>query len=190
MQKWQTVKRPRRIKGYTKIIEQDISAQFNDGPRARFFIDSIGIGFQPIHIGNKDGTPGNSIIETKPFQIPLSALITEGSTNLLAGGGNISASSIASSAYGSPSVEWAVGEAAGEAAAYCAGHKIDTADFAEQLIHVKGLQKWLVEKRGAPIYWYDDVTPYDEDFVEAQLKPFDNPDYHDASTSLSYHDKK
>jgi len=190
MQKWQTVKRPRRIKGYTKLVEQDISAQFNDGPRARFFIDSVGIGFQPIHIGNNDGKPGSSIIETKPFQIPLSALITDGCVNLLAGGGNIRASSIASSAYGSPAAEWAVGEAAGEAAAYCAGNKINTTDFAGKLIHVKGLQKWLVKKRGVPIYWYDDVTPYDEDFVEAQLKPFDDPDYHDASTSLSYHDKK
>ncbi|MFC1693966.1 FAD-dependent oxidoreductase, partial [Candidatus Latescibacterota bacterium] len=38
------LRKPRRIKAKTRIVEQDISASFQKGPRAKFFSDSVGIG--------------------------------------------------------------------------------------------------------------------------------------------------
>jgi len=178
----------RRIEAYTRIREQDISASSNEGPRARFFKDSVGIGYYPITIPSDTPGTGPTVVETKPFQIPLSALVPVGYTNLLSGGRTLGATYVASTAYMAPSVEWTIGEAAGEAAAYCAGYKIYTHELVESPIHVRGLQDWLVTKRSVPIYWYDDVHPGDEDFSVAQLKPFDEPDFFQRQTTLHYHD--
>jgi len=43
-----------------------------------------------------------------------------------------------------------------------------------------------VKNRGIPVYWYDDVAPGDPDFTEAQMKPFDDPDYHESAKSLHF----
>jgi len=176
----------RRLRGRKKIVEQDISADFNKGPRAQFFNNSIGIGYEPIHIMNPGSDPEGQLIMTKPFQIPLGALLPEKCTNLIACGGNISTTWITSTAYSTPPVEWAVGEAAGIVAAYCAGVKTFTDELTKNPQQVSHIQRWLVTKRGAPIYWYDDMTSDDKDFVEAQLKPFVEPGYNDSSTTLHY----
>ncbi|MBT4484182.1 MAG: FAD-dependent oxidoreductase [Candidatus Latescibacteria bacterium] len=178
---------PRRIKALTRIVEQDISAEFQKGARAKFFRDSIGIGYSPILISSEDVESDTMALQTVPFQIPLGALIPLRVTNFLAGGGTLGATNIAASAYQAPSVEWAIGEAAGETAAYCAGKKINsTHDLFKSREHVRGLQEWLVTKRKAPVYWYDDVTTDDPDFAEAQLKPFGDAEYHTTSTTLHY----
>ena len=178
---------PRRIKALIRIVEQDIAADFQKGPRARFFVDSVGIGYFPINIPDDRYNQKRLLIETLPFQIPLKALLSAQCPNFIAGGGTLGATYITSTAYGAPSVEWAIGEAAGEVAALCAGHSIYTHELANSLKLIKELQNWLVEKRGVPIYWYDDVTPEDPDFLEAQLKPFENPDYYYSSNALHYH---
>ena len=181
--------RPRRIRAFTRIDENDISAETNNGPRAQFFRDSVGIGYQPIYLSPSAEGSEPLVVETRPFQIPLAALIPERITNVLAGGRTIGATHVAASAYMAPSVEWAIGEAAGEAAAYCAGYKIYTHELVQNQEHVRGLQDWLVTKRHIPIYWYDDVRFEDEDFSEAQLKPFDESGYHDSRTTLHYRDQ-
>lgn len=178
--------RPRRMETLRRIVEQDISAEFQDGPRAEFFKDSVGIGYFSLYLSSDNERAENLIIETLPFQIPLGALIPVQYTNLFAGGRTLGASYIAARAYHNPSIEWAVGEAAGEAAAYCAGYKIYSHELANNPVHVRGLQDWLVTKRGVPIYWYDDVKSGDPDFAEAQFKPFDESGYHSSRTTLHY----
>ena len=170
------VREPRRIKALKRIVEKDISTEFQSGPRAVFFKDSVGIGYHPISIASEKEASKDLVIKVVPFQISLGALIPVRFTNLLAGGGTLSSTHVTASAYRAPSVEWAIGEAAGEAAAYCAGFKINTHELAKSSEHIRELQNWLVIKRSVPIYWYDDVTPQDQDFKEAQLKPFDDPD--------------
>ena len=48
--------RPRRMKTLKRIVEQDISAEFQRGPRADFFKDSVGIGYSSIYLpsGNEE----------------------------------------------------------------------------------------------------------------------------------------
>jgi len=181
--------RPRRIVSKKRIVEQDISAESNPGPRAAFFRDSVGIGYHPIVLPPRMAPPGKEIIRTKPFQIPLGALIPRRFTNYIAGGRTIGATFVASRAYNAPSVEWQIGEAAGEVAAYCAGYGIFTHEVLESPEHVRGLQDWLVTKRGVPIYWYDDLTPYDPEFNSAQMKPFDESGYHESMTTLHFRQK-
>jgi hypothetical protein len=148
----------------------------------------VGIGFHPLIIDRPGGDSDKLVIETRPFQIPLGALVTKNHSNFLVGGATVSTTFITNTAYNTPSVEWAIGEAAGEAAAYCAGLKIYLDVLATTESHILGLQEWLVRKRGVPIYWYDDVTPHDKDFVRAQLHPFRDPSHNTSSRTLDYYD--
>ena len=72
-------------------------------------------------------------------------------------------------------------------ATYCAGNNaIFTHELVQNEDFVRDLQYWLVTKRHVPVYWYDDVTPNDPDFAEAQMKPFDDAKYHNTRTTLHY----
>ncbi len=179
------VKESRRIKAIAKIIEQDISEEFRKGPRARFFGDSVGIGYSPIVISQPGMEEERIAIETKPFQIPLSSLIPGKYTNFISAGRTLGTTYITNSAYSAPSVEWGVGEGAGEVAAFCAGHNIITHELLNSESNIKSLREWIVN-RGIPVYWYDDVSPDDPDFSEAQMKPFDDPDYHESAKTLHF----
>lgn len=178
------MKEPRRIIGLERVTEQDIAAESNPGPRARFRKDSIGIGFAPIVLDGPEG--GMSVIETKPFQIPLGVLLPEDSFNVIATGRNISVTHIASRAFCTPEIEWTTGEAAGYLASYCVGLRISTHDIVNDAVHLRDFQELLVKQYGIPVYWYDDVRPGDDDFAEAQLKPFTDPVFHDSAVTLHY----
>ena len=97
------------------IREQDISAVYQKGPRSRWFPDSVGIGFYPIDIhscSKKDFTSG-----TKPFQLPVGALVPVKIQNLIAASKDIGTTHITNGAYRVHPIEWAIGEAAGTLAA-------------------------------------------------------------------------
>ncbi len=180
------MKEPRRIKAFVRITEQDISAEYVSGPRARFFRDSIGIGYSPVIVPVKENGGKHIIIGTKPFQIPLRALIPPKYTNFIAAGKNIGTTYLASTAYNAPSVVWAVGEGAGGLAAYCAGRTISTHELMNSEPNIASFHEWLVKIRGIPIYWYDDVMAGDPDFAEAQLKPFKDLEYHEKAKTLHF----
>ncbi len=180
------VKEPRRIKAFTRIAEQDISAEYNPGPRARFFRDSVGIGYNFIDIPRSEDKKKDFIIRTKPFQIPFSALIIPKFSNFISAGKTMGTTYIASRAYGAPSVEWAIGEGAGELSAFCAGHNISTHELMNSEEYRASFREWMVKTYGIPIYWYEDVAPVDSDFTKAQMKPFDDPDYHKFSRPLRF----
>lgn len=179
---------PRRIIPVTRISEEDLSAENQKGPRAKFFKDSIGVGYTYLKVKMPDGQ--EAFIETKPFQIPFGALIPVRFENVLAGNGNIGATYIAASALGTPEIEWAVGEAAGVAATLCGGDKISSQKLQTDPEKMQFFQHYLVKRFRVPIYWYDDVGPNDEDFEKAQFKPFEDPAYHDSARTLHYRQSK
>jgi len=180
------VKESRRIKAFTRIVEQDISAEYQHGPRARFFEDSVGIGYSLITISKRDNEIEPLIIQTKPFQVPYGALISPKFTNLIFAGGTIGTTFITSTAYSVPSVEWIIGESAGGIAAFCAGRTINTHELMTSAADFKYFRTWLVKNQGIPVYWYDDVAVDDPEFTEAQMKPFDVPDYHKFAKTLHF----
>ena len=156
LSKYPYIRESRRIKGMTTVIEQDVSVEFLEGPRARFFRDGAGLGkyFIDIHSSGYEETAKTS--QVYPFQVPLGALIPRRVKNLLAGGKNLAVTHITNGTYRLHPVEWAVGEAAGILAATALFH-----DCVPQ-------QVWLDERllrktqanlidHGAPVFWYVDV---------------------------------
>lgn len=186
---WESVRiarMPRRLKANTVISEWDIAAESLDGPRGTFYHDSVGIGYYPIVIPDKDNPGKQMVVETKPFQIPVSALMPAKYTNYISGGPTISSTYIANTAYRAPSVVWAIGEGAGEYAAFCAGNNFNTHELLQSEKDLMFFRNMMVRRRKIPIYWYDDITPADPGFVWAQLAPFRDQSYHDNMTSLHF----
>ncbi len=160
------IRESRRIRAIETIREQDISSVYQKGPRSKWFPDSVGIGFYPIDIhscSKKDFASG-----TKPFQLPLGALVPVKIRNLIAASKDIGTTHITNGAYRLHPIEWAIGEAAGRLAALAvkSGQTPQTIARDEKLTST--LQFDLV-KQGAPIYWFDDLKVSDPAFSAAEF---------------------
>ena len=160
------IRESRRIRAVETIREQDISSVYQKGPRSKWFPGSVGIGFYPIDIhscSKKDFTSG-----TKPFQLPLGALVPAKIQNLIAASKDIGTTHITNGAYRLHPIEWAVGEAAGRLAvlAIKSGQTPQAISTDKTLTSV--LQLDLVNQ-GAPIYWFDDLKVSDPAFSAAQF---------------------
>jgi len=174
MSKFPYIRESRRIKALKTIIEQELVASAQQGPRAAHFDDSVGIGLYAIDIHESKRGRKQIIDPAKPFQIPLGALISRDTANLLAGCKNIGTTHISNGCYREHPIEWAIGEAAGETAALCLERGATPAAIRENPTDLRTLQRRLV-LRGAPLMWYDDVTPDDPRFARVQMLPFEEP---------------
>jgi hypothetical protein len=93
------IRESRRIRAQKTIGETDIAAKYNPGPHATLFPDTCGIGSYGIDI-HHGGTGDPGLWEpTKPFQIPLGALLPVRITNLIAACKNIGTTHITNGAY-------------------------------------------------------------------------------------------
>lgn len=160
------IRESRRIIAIKTIVEQDLAMQFQKGARARLYPDSVGIGQYPIDIhscGRKDFTSAS-----KPYEIPLGALIPKASDNLLAASKNIGTTHITNGAYRLHPTEWAIGEAAAGAIVWSLDHHTTPKEIDANPAELKGVQRWLVQ-HGQPIFWFDDVALKSPRFQAAQL---------------------
>lgn len=160
------VREGRRLKARTPIREQDISAASQPGARARRFDDTVGIGFYPIDL---HGCGARTVsIPTRPFQIPLGALVPERTLNLLPAAKNIGTTHITNGAYRLHPVEWAVGEAAAALAVFCLRTGTSPQQVSGRPDLLREFQLLLLDQ-GIPLYWYDDVPLSHPAFAAAQL---------------------
>ena len=166
LSKYPYIRESRRIKAETLVTEKHVGKSFNPGARAHLFADTIGIGLYPIDIHGKQ--IAGAAQGTKPFQVPLSALIPKDCENLLAGCKNIGVSHIANGAYRLHPIEWAIGTACGALARLSISKGKPVRKFLEDKTLLFTLQKTLIES-GSPLYWYDDVPTWHEQFMEIQL---------------------
>lgn len=151
------IRESRRIKALTRIVEQDLAATFNPGPRARLFEDSVGIGLyymMDIH-GCGAGETGKPQ-PVKPFQIPMGALIPIRVKNVLAGCKNIGTTHLTNGAYRLHPVEWNIGESAGMLAHFALRDGVDPAALRQDPARKRQVQDALIEC-GVPLFWYIDV---------------------------------
>ena len=160
------IREGRRLRAKQTIREQDIAAASHPGARAARFPDTAGIGFYPIDL--HDCRPGTVSVPTRPFQIPLGALVPVEMVNLLPAAKNIGTTHITNGAYRLHPVEWAVGEAAAALAVFCL-----RVGAAPQEVHARAdltrrLQLLLLDQ-GVPLYWYDDVPLSHPAFAATQL---------------------
>jgi hypothetical protein len=134
------------------IVEQEVSANFHKGPRAAAFPDSVGVGWYPIDIHRAGPEDVGASCRTKPFQIPLGALIPIRTKNLIAGAKNIGTTHITNGCYRLHPVEWNVGEAAGALAAFALEHAVEPAAVRERAELLERFQQTLAAE-GVPLAW-------------------------------------
>lgn len=164
LSKYPYIRESRRIKANHIIVEQEIAASTNSSSRAQLFLDSVGIGLYPIDIHGHQDVPGAGQ-ESKPFQIPLNALVQSQIRNLLPACKNIGTTHITNGAYRLHPVEWAIGEAAGSTAALSVKKNITPDKIASNKRDLFRLQHSLIEQH-MPLFWFDDV-PTDHPNFEA-----------------------
>jgi hypothetical protein len=159
------VREGRRLRAQRTILEQDISAASQPGPRAARYDDTVGIGFYPIDVHGKDRTAST---DTWPFQIPLGALVPLRTRTLLAAAKNIGTTHLTNGAYRLHPVEWAVGEAAATVADFCLRAGATPQEVAGRPDLIRRLQIHLLDQK-VPLYWYDDVPLIHPAFAATQL---------------------
>ncbi len=162
------IRESRRIKALKTIVEQEVSAHHQQGPRGAHFPDSVGIGWYPIDIHRSGPEDVGASCRTKPFQIPLGALLPVRIANLIAGGKNLGTTHITNGCYRLHPVEWNVGEAAGALAALALDERVAPAAVRERPEVLRRFQRRLVGE-GVPLAWLVDVGVHHPAFVGSQL---------------------
>jgi len=157
----------RRIRALKTIIEQDVAVAHQPGPRAAHFHDSVGVGWYPIDIHPVSEDEVGTSTRTKPFQIPLGALIPVRVENLIASNKNIGTTHITNGCYRLHPVEWNIGEAAGLTASFAIerGETPKAIRGNPQLL--RDLQHVMVTE-GVPLCWLIDVPVWSDDFAAIQ----------------------
>ncbi len=174
------IRESRRLRASGRIVEQDIGADYQDGSRARWFTDSIGVGFYMIDIHPCGTGERGHMMMPKPFQIPMAALIPQGVSNFLPAGKSIGVTHITNGAFRLHPVEWNVGEAAGTIASLAIRNG--------ELPDASSVQLELV-RAGVPLVWFDDLLPDEPHFAAVQLAaialayPLDRSNLHASVSS-------
>jgi hypothetical protein len=164
------VREGRRLVARTTIREQDVTG--GAGVRARSWSDSVGLGWYPIDVHAASGEArdsGGLALPTKPFQIPLGALVPVRVRNVIAAGKAMGTTHVTNGCYRLHPVEWSAGEAAGELARFCLERGVEPHAVHEDDRLLRAFQRRILE-RGLPIFWYVDLVQRgDALFVAAQL---------------------
>jgi hypothetical protein len=163
------IREARRIKAKKTIVEQEVSERYQKGPRAAHFADSVGVGWYPVDIHRSGPDDVGASCRTKPFQIPLGALLPVRIANLIAGAKNIGTTHITNGCYRLHPVEWNVGEAAGALAAFALRERTSPAAVREDAGALGRFQRHLLEE-GMPLAWLTGTRVGDARFVSDQLK--------------------
>lgn len=157
------IREARRIKARRPILEQEIVVRSFQGEicrgekaRAAFMPDSVGIGHYALDIHpNGHGEP-NHYVATRPFQIPLDALIPVRLQNLLPACKNLGTTHLTNGAYRLHPIEWNIGESAALLAAFCAQESVSPHEVTADADRLRRFQTLLLEN-GIPLHWYIDV---------------------------------
>ncbi len=146
------IRESRRIKAKKTIVEQEVSEHYQKGPRAAHFADAVGVGWYPIDIHRSGPQDVGASCRTKPFQIPLGALLPVRVVNLIAGAKNIGTTHITNGCYRLHPIEWNVGEAAGALAAFALENRMPPAAVRENAAALSRFQRGLADE-GVPLAW-------------------------------------
>jgi hypothetical protein len=166
--KFPYIRESRRLRALSTVREQDVSADHQPGARARSFADSVGVGWYPIDIHQAGPEDVGVSCRTRPFQIPMGALIPVRLRNLLAGAKNLGVTHITNGCYRLHPVEWNTGEAAGTLAAFALEMQRDPVEVWRDPTARGELQRRLAAA-GVPLYWFTDVGVEHPAFAALQI---------------------
>ena len=161
------IREARRIRALRTIAEQDVSVDNQSGVRAAAFSDSVGIGWYPIDIHRSGPEDVGVSTRTRPFQIPLGALIPADAANLVAAAKNIGTTHITNGCYRLHPVEWNIGESAGALAAWSLGRNRSPEGIWRDPAELKRFQRSLLDE-GVPLAWVVDVPAGHPSFTAVQ----------------------
>lgn len=166
------IRESRRIVPRTRIVEQDIAAAHQTGARAKHYRDSVGIGWYAMDLHPCVGNPTVSMYAlTRPYQIPLGALLPDSPAQVIAGCKNIGTTHLTNGAYRLQPTEWAIGEATGLLTAFCVQMRVRPYDLLTDDWLLWQFQYQLVTA-GVPVFWAIDVPYYEaitDLFIVTQL---------------------
>ncbi|MEO7653531.1 MAG: FAD-dependent oxidoreductase, partial [Bryobacteraceae bacterium] len=160
LSKYPYIRESRRIRAKGRVVEQDIVDEYQKGPRAKPFSDSIGTGFYMVDIHPCGANERGRMMMPKPFQIPMSTLIPQGVRNCLPAGKNIGVTHLTNGAFRLHPVEWNVGEAAATIASLA---------LRDGAMPEPGAVQTELARAGVPLVWFDDLNPSHPAFAAIQL---------------------
>lgn len=158
------IREPRRMQAQQMVTEAHVGVEQRlaegatptPGGLARVasasFHDSVGIGSYHLDLHPTTGGFSGMYVESCPFEIPLRAMVPVRVENLLAAGKCLGVSHIANGCFRLHPVEWAIGEAAGHAAAQCLATGVAPAGLHTDTERLESLQAAL-DAAGAPLSW-------------------------------------
>jgi hypothetical protein len=165
--KYPYVRESRRIVPLRRIVESDVSAGTQSGAASAPMRDTVGVGWYPIDIHAAHPDELAVSLTTKPFQIPLGALVPVRLTNMLAGAKNIGTTHITNGCFRLHPIEWNIGEAAGTACAISIRNAASVQDLVGEPM-LGQVQASLVAA-GVPLAWITDVGVDDPAFAAVHL---------------------
>ncbi|MBI4908349.1 MAG: FAD-dependent oxidoreductase [Acidobacteria bacterium] len=158
--KYPYVRESRRLIAQGRVVEQDIVEDYQNGPRARRFRDSVGTGFYMVDIHPCGANERGRMMMPKPFQIPMSTLLPKVETNFLPAGKTLGVTHLTNGAFRLHPIEWMIGEAAGTIASLAiAGSALPEASAVQEDL----------ARAGVPIFWFDDLRTDHSAFAAIQL---------------------
>ncbi len=157
------IRESRRIRSMRPVLEQEIVVKDfhgnvcrGDSARAALMPDTVGSGHYALDIHpNGHGEP-NHYVATRPFQIPLGALIPVRLTNLLPACKNLGVTHLTNGAYRLHPIEWNIGESSGALAAWCLARSCTPREVYENKNLLSAFQEHLTAG-GIALHWYIDV---------------------------------
>ncbi|MBS0278205.1 MAG: FAD-dependent oxidoreductase, partial [Proteobacteria bacterium] len=142
--KYPYVRESRRMLARGRVVEQDIVDEFQPGPRARWFDDSVGTGFYMVDIHPCGANERGRMMMPRPFQIPMATMLAKQRVNFIPAGKTLGVTHLTNGAFRLHPVEWMVGEAAGTMAALSLSGSEPS---------LRGVQKELAGA-GVPLVWF------------------------------------
>jgi hypothetical protein len=154
------VRESRRIRAEFTVLEQHVGvaarAELTGVPeanaRAEAFPDTVGIGSFPIDLHPSTGGDNYIDFATRPFQIPLGALLPVRVENLVPACKNIGTTHVTNGCYRLHPVEWNIGEAAGLLVAFSERKKTAPRGVRAKPELLSEFQDWI-RGQGVETHW-------------------------------------
>ena len=160
LSKYPYIRESRRLLARGRVLEQDIVDEFQPGPRAKWFADSVGIGFYMVDIHPCGANEHGRMRMPRPFQIPMAALLPREPINFLPAGKSLGVTHLTNGAFRLHPIEWNIGESAGVIASLA----LETGSLpAPERVQP------VLARAGIPVVWFDDLGANDLGFAAIQL---------------------
>ena len=150
------VRESRRSPGLQRIVADDILVAHQPFARARHTADSMGVGWYFMDLHPAPGNTTSMFAPTRPFQIPMGALIPPDCHNLLLANKTIATTHLSNGAYRLHPIEWQIGAAIACIALESLETGLHPALLYRELEHREAVQRRVLSS-GQALAWSIDI---------------------------------